>query len=243
MAYSPAEAGAQQLRCYEMRLAGHNLDAIAKDVGISVALVRKRLSERVHWAAEEAAENYRQYSFDKLMGYLVPIQDKIRSGDVDAIKTAVRIDESIRKLLGVDAPTMITGSVEHTVKPELVGLLEQIKADNLAERERIAASLGNTSLPFAIEGTVVDAVMVEDDPPTPFAPPVASAPVVASTPRHDVPPDALVTADPLPEPAAPERELTPEALAELLSPEDLDDPRILEMSIEEIQEHVFGAQK
>jgi DNA-binding CsgD family transcriptional regulator len=125
----------------EKRKQGYTLATIAKELGIAEASVSKcatRALQRLNRIITDSAEEYRRMSLERLDSYLKALKPAMDKGDQKAIATAVKIDESRRKLMGTDAPIQV---VQKTIASESVDdirakILEQLTEHNiLATRE------------------------------------------------------------------------------------------------------------
>jgi hypothetical protein len=114
MARKDAHPGASEAatdrrqKAFELRKAGVGYRAIAAQLGVSqgqackdVKRVLKALSE----LEQQEADSYRTMELQRLDGMLLAISTQVRAGHLGAIDRALKISESRRKLLGIDAPT------------------------------------------------------------------------------------------------------------------------------------------
>lgn len=136
-------------KAYELRLRGRTYQSIAEEIGIH----RKTLTGLIQEALDETliplSSEIRKQEFDRLHRYLDKLDDRIEAGDMNAIALAIRVSESLRKMLGVDIPVTSNTVVEpdNKVQLEIVTLVQQVQARNKAVLERIAGT------PAAIESS------------------------------------------------------------------------------------------
>lgn len=106
--YNESQVAEQRDYCYAERLKGHTYRDIAVSFEhtfgypLSYSTVKRRIQEELDSRPAPNVEEVRKQGLDRL-DYL---QSKLKldDGDPQAIATALRIEESRRKLLGVDAP-------------------------------------------------------------------------------------------------------------------------------------------
>jgi hypothetical protein len=104
-------------------------------VGLSYQVDQSQGVRSVIPAAEEA----RTYELARLDALAEAIAPKVKAGDIKAVHTAIRIGESRRRLLGLDAPVKIDANV--TVMPaEVIDLVAEV-------RQRLAGTLTRTDQP------------------------------------------------------------------------------------------------
>lgn len=116
-------------RAYELRLRGSTYRDIGERLGVSHVTARKWVTE--HLAAETLplVDEVRKQEVDRLTRYLDRLDERVDEGDDKAIGLAIKISESLRKLLGVDVPVVTT--VEHVEVSALdLDIRELINAQN-----------------------------------------------------------------------------------------------------------------
>ncbi|MGW5568483.1 sigma factor-like helix-turn-helix DNA-binding protein [Streptomyces tendae] len=132
----------QAQEAYELSLSGLSYRQIAEEMGVSLATVQRRLElyikERVHPKADE----YRARQIDSLHMYLRALRKPIESGDPKAIANAVRIQERIAKLLGLDSATAFKVEVEKfDDKLEVLRIMDHFFGENGYTDPRLKADL------------------------------------------------------------------------------------------------------
>lgn len=98
-----------EIKALDMRRAGQSLAQVAAHFGCHISnasKIVKRALERLNRLIDEKAEEVRRLELERLDHYLACLDCGITLGDTKAIMAAVKISESRRKLLGVDAPTV-----------------------------------------------------------------------------------------------------------------------------------------
>lgn len=166
---SSASRTAQREQAYELRLRGRTLRQIAGDMGISHSTVHDLLREEIDNRLDPLKDQYLQYELDRLdhmqqaavallenpgkqvlapgpdgelITWVIMDHDRINK----AINTLVRISESRRKLIGLDAPVKVQGdlTVTETTQEdlELQELVRDAKARAAAQAEKIRQAGG-----------------------------------------------------------------------------------------------------
>ena len=103
-------------RCIELRLAGHDYERIAHEVGFSNKgtawrVVNNALRERV----DEGVEEYRETELARLDALQAALWDKAMEGDSSAVTTILKVMGHRSKLLGLE-----TAVQEGTTTPRTV---------------------------------------------------------------------------------------------------------------------------
>lgn len=130
---SIAERRAAALR---LRKKGATLEAVAAEIAQEFGLPKYDKSsafrdidiglQELNQQCIHAAAELRQLEAERLDSYLKSLALRIERGDVNAVGTAVKISESRRKLLGLDAPVQL--QVEELVHGELDALLTSLES-------------------------------------------------------------------------------------------------------------------
>lgn len=117
-----------EIKCLELRKRGYTHQAIADELGISENgsyKATKRGLARLIEDIKESAREIVELELQRLDLLLAKLKTKIEEGDVSAINSALRISESRRKLLGLDAPIQTTAPEQSMSDEEAKKLLEQ----------------------------------------------------------------------------------------------------------------------
>lgn len=103
------EAKSQELtrQCLELRLAGANLEAIGRQVGLHKSNVSRRIKDALADIPATEADALRTIENERLDAMQVAIWGKVRKGDHGAIDRAIRISERRSRLNGLDAPQRV----------------------------------------------------------------------------------------------------------------------------------------
>ena len=132
----------EQIRCYNLRLAGLSLDQIAKATGLSKGTVNNRINAEITGRVAPLADEVRQMQLDRLDSWLVKLTEQIKQGRSVArnVEVAIRVEERRSKLLGLDEAIKLDATVHEVSQQdlELEELLREAKAANAV----IEAQLG-----------------------------------------------------------------------------------------------------
>lgn len=117
-------------RAVEMRTQGHTYQQIADACGVSMSAAYKAVCtylEQTRAIAREAAEEVRRIELDRLDRMLAAVAPKAEDGDLQAVQTAIKLQERRAKLLGLDAPaeTRTTHDAAPDVVRQLVALVQK----------------------------------------------------------------------------------------------------------------------
>lgn len=138
-------------RMWARRLDGASYTQIGKEFGLTAKSVHSRMTKRLRELPGVPAEEWRAQELDRLdrlqQVWVHEMEDAYRRGaTVFALKCSehlLRVQESRRKLLGMDAPekTEATVYVQTEADRELDALLREVKAKNWARgaEDRAAA--------------------------------------------------------------------------------------------------------
>lgn len=136
-ARNKTQVAEEQIRCYNLRLAGLSLDLIAKATGLSKGTVNNRINAEIKDRVTPLAEEVRQMQLDRLDSWLVKLTEQIKQGRSVArnVEVAIRVEERRAKLLGVDEAERADITVHQVDQRdlELSEMLREAKAQIAAE--------------------------------------------------------------------------------------------------------------
>lgn len=126
-----ATVAEEQVRCYELRLAGKSLEAIAKEVKLSKGTVHNRIQAHITLRVQPLADELRAVMVDRLDLCIARLHDQIQDDEAAHrlarnIEVLVKVEERRAKLLGVDAPERVEATV-HEVSATDVALAELVR--------------------------------------------------------------------------------------------------------------------
>jgi len=105
---SKAEAAIRSQRALEMRALGHTYQQIGEALGVhqvtAHGIIKRRMAA-LNEKISESAEQVRQLELARLDDLFRRAMAAVEAGNVNAIDKALRVCESRRRLLGLDAPT------------------------------------------------------------------------------------------------------------------------------------------
>lgn len=125
-----AQIAEDQIRCYELRLTGMSIRAIAAETGLSVGTVHSRIESEIAARVLPVADEVRKMELDRLDRWLTKLDAQIQDDRSVArnVEVAVKVAERRAKLLGIDAPEKIDATV-YEVTQEDVALAELIREE------------------------------------------------------------------------------------------------------------------
>lgn len=127
-------------RAYDMRLRGATYREIGRALDVSHVTARKWVTEYLECETLPLVDAVRKQEVDRLTRYLDRLDERIEEGDDKAVTLAIKISESLRKLLGVDVPVVQT--VEHVevsvMDMDIRALIDTQRGLNAAEVQRAA---------------------------------------------------------------------------------------------------------
>lgn len=143
----------RKMEAWELRLRGRTYREIGVALGVSHVTAERWVKECLDQKSLPLASEVRKQELDRLTRYLDVLDHKIECGDLGAVALAIKVSESIRKLLGADLPVTANAVVDQTTKAELeiMTLIQQVQRRNQEALERVSRG----SVPM-IEGTLVE---------------------------------------------------------------------------------------
>lgn len=98
-------------KAYDLRINGATYREIGRQLSIGHGTAERWCKEYMEATALPLIDEVRKQEVDRLTRYLAVLDARIDEGDDKAVGLAIKISESLRKLLGVDVPVVQT--VEH----------------------------------------------------------------------------------------------------------------------------------
>lgn len=195
----------QQRRCYEGLLAGKTYAVLSAELGISEALVSRRVKEAADARVSPLVDQLRDVENDRLDVLLRALQRGIADGDARAIGAAVRVSERRAKLLGLDSPEALSVSLSHAQEDAGALLVDALSAaldavlDAARPDPRWVSDLrkyGEETARWALLGRVGERPVAPVPPPAPepAEPGVIEASAVLPGPGSGGPADAALRA-------------------------------------------------
>lgn len=143
---TPAEVMAQQAaRCYELRLKGLTIRAIAAELNLPPTTVKERLDRYIADLVLPLADEVRLLELDRLDTWLRKLEERIDDGEdpVRVVPVLLKVQERRSRYLGLDAPVKTDVVVDHATPDARVLALvraaqEASEADLAALREESA---------------------------------------------------------------------------------------------------------
>lgn len=120
----------REARVLELRNAGFPWKAIAQEVGYAgPGPTYKAWQRALARIPRQQAEEARRQQEERLDTMLRSLWPAVLRGDQMAIHRALKVEERRARLLGLDAPTRITGVLTSELDEEIRGLMEAFEAD------------------------------------------------------------------------------------------------------------------
>jgi transposase-like protein len=94
----------------EMRVAGAKQEAIAEAMGVPRSTVQFWIQRALAAIPAPAAESLRKLHMERTEHYLLHIDAPIRKGDASSVRAAIRVLDHEARLMGLYAPTKVTGA-------------------------------------------------------------------------------------------------------------------------------------
>jgi hypothetical protein len=129
----------EQRACYQLRLKGLSIRAIAEELDMAKSTVERRLTAERESRVAPLADEVRQLELDRLDFYMMRLWERIEVGGKATardVEVSMKVSERRAKLLGLDAPErqQIEATLESRA-PEVLALIEQAEA-SVAEEEQ-----------------------------------------------------------------------------------------------------------
>lgn len=103
---NPARVADEQARCFELKLKGRSVRAIAAEVGMAPSTVQDRLNAAYAELVLPLADEARKLDLERLDAWLAKLEDQLDNGEAAEriVPVLLRVAERRARLLGLDAP-------------------------------------------------------------------------------------------------------------------------------------------
>lgn len=129
-----AQIADQAARCYQLRLKGRTIRAIATEVGIAKSTAQDRLDSHIRDLVLPLADEVRLLELDRLDSWAARLEDRLDDGEAPErlIPVALKVQERRARLMGLDAPERADVTVHEVSEQdvELAALIREAKAAN-----------------------------------------------------------------------------------------------------------------
>lgn len=124
-----AQIADQAARCYQLRLKGRTIRAIADEVGIPKSTAQDRLNSHIRDLVLPLADEVRLLELDRLDGWLARLEERLDDGEAPErlVPVLLKIQERRSRYLGLDAPER--AEVTTTILPAADDAVEALLAD------------------------------------------------------------------------------------------------------------------
>lgn len=132
-------------RAYELRIQGRTYREIGTALGIGHGTAERWCKDWMETVSLPLIDEVRKQEVDRLTRYLDRLDSQIDDGDDKAINLAIKISESLRKLLGADAPTVSVVEKKEVTQLDLdiASMITEQKARNALDIQ-MASEKGKT---------------------------------------------------------------------------------------------------
>jgi hypothetical protein len=144
---NPVVLAEQKAECYRLKLRGHTIRQIADELAVSHpewdlsrSTVQRRIQDECTERVNPLVEELRQQQVDRLESYIQALHEQIDKGGRGlprVIEVAIKTDERLAKLLGLDAPQQVETTVTGPEDVELAELIAEQKARNAVTEQAI----------------------------------------------------------------------------------------------------------
>lgn len=157
---TPAQRAREAELCMGYQLQGYTYRQIEEklwdehDISLSPAGIKLRIETAIANLPTADAKKLRKRELARCDALEAAIADQVAAGDLNAVKTALRVMDRRARYLGLDAPTLIKGELDvtHDVSEDVAALIEQAR-QQVAAREASMKAIDN----------IVEAEVISDE--------------------------------------------------------------------------------
>lgn len=101
------QAAQRKMDAWDLRIRGFTYRQIGTELGIGHETAHRWVKEVLDNQSTPLADEIRKQEFERLERYLRVLDSRIDEGDDKAVGLAIKVSESLRKMMGADKPTQI----------------------------------------------------------------------------------------------------------------------------------------
>lgn len=136
---SAAQLADRAVRCYELRLKGRTIRAIAEELGLPKSTVQDTLNTYIAELVLPLADEVRLLELDRLDTWLARLEDQLDNGEAPerVVPVLLKVQERRARLLGLDAPeraemTVASVPADDAVTLDVLARARQAATDRIA---------------------------------------------------------------------------------------------------------------
>lgn len=130
---------ARKMKAWDLRIRGFTYRQIGAEMSIGHETAHRWVKEVLDNQSTPLADEIRKQEFERLERYLRVLDKRIDAGDDKAVGLAIKVSESLRKMMGADKPTQVEVTQSgDSLDLAIIDLITAQEARNALAKERAA---------------------------------------------------------------------------------------------------------